>query len=116
MIDALQRQIEALGTQVEGVRSGMRTGFDALSDRMDATNSHLKELNGRTRRNESDIARHDERIKFLAVTEEPEKADPENRRITTRDVQMVSAGVIGAIAVLSFLFKVLPAVLKAIQP
>jgi hypothetical protein len=115
VIDALQRQIEALGRQVEGVQSGMRSGFDSLSERMDATNAHLKELNGRTRRNESDIARHDERIKFLAV-DDAEKPDSENRRITMRDVQMVSAGVIGAIAVLSFLFKVLPAVLKAIQP
>lgn len=96
------------------IRSSLRAGFEALNDRLDSTNSYLKELNGRTRKAEDSIARYDERIKYLEHARRRRRDDPgdddhrgeraepdgDNRRITQRDIRLVGLGAGAILAVL----------------
>lgn len=95
------------------------TGFSDLNERLDV-------LNGRVGRGEVDLGKHDirltnvEREVFRASTRRPDppdedrRAPPEEDRlaITRRDVNVAIATVCGAGGVVTFLWKILPAVIR----
>jgi hypothetical protein len=128
----------AVERALQELRASMRSGFEGLSKRMDDTNEYLRELNGRTRKNEDSLARHDERLKTLfrerrhhelfhtngrgerererERDRDDEEDEKETGSFTMRDGKMLIAGIVGTVAVLTFLGKVLPLALKALQP
>lgn len=121
---------EAIRAELAQLRAHMDTGFQAVTLRQDDTNEHLKELNGRTRKAEDTLARHDERIKTLFRSSRHRDSDPigddhrheradlptGERRITERDVKIVIATVSITATVAIVVWKVFPLLLKALQP
>lgn len=90
----------------------MRAGFAGVHQRQDVTN-------GRVNAGEVQGATHEAKIRNLeaAVFRRSEaKPDDEQRGITRRDVAMLSAGACGLGAVVTTLWKLLPLLLKAMQP
>lgn len=94
----------------------MRTGFAGVHQRQDLTN-------GRVNAGEVQGATHAAKIRNLEAevfgrrsSDRHPPSDAEEKGITRRDAQMVAAGASGLGAAVMFLWKVLPFLLKALQP
>lgn len=93
----------------------MRAGFLGVHQRQDLTN-------GRVNAGEIQGATHEAKIRNLEATvfarrsSDAPPVEPEQRGITRRDVQMVAAGASGLGVVILTLWKLLPVLLKALQP
>jgi hypothetical protein len=79
-------------------------------------NARLDMLNGRLRKAEVAIARHDQRLQSLEADQQAAPGAPgTERRVSERDVRMVAIGAGTVASFIAIVFKALPALLKAIQ-
>jgi hypothetical protein len=121
---------EDLRAALRDLRADVRQDIDRAQDetnrRLDSITDHLQTLNGRVGSGEKEQARlgqavvNVEREVFRRRRTDhkpsPDPTDEAKRSITERDVRMFVAGAVGVVGVVSFFWKLLPAVLKAVSP
>lgn len=118
----------------EEIGQDLEKGQGETNRRLDEVNLHLRTLNGRVGKGEQDRARLDEAVKNLgrevfnrrrddgrAHDATRDKADRETRAeedkaLTRRELHIVLATLSAGGAVVVFVWKVLPVVLKAVGP
>jgi hypothetical protein len=88
----------------------------SLGKRLDETNAHLRTLNGRVGKVEVKTRNLEREVFGRRSTDRQPEVDEERRPLTRRDAQMVIAGITGTLAVLAFVTKLLPMLLKAVTP
>jgi hypothetical protein len=117
---------ESLRSSMSDVRLDLRAGFANVDVRLERLDVHLTELNGRTRKNELMGVRHEEQLKTVfnllgrrreKRPAEQEEGAPEGRPrlISERDVRIVWMTLAAAGAVVTFGWKVVPAILEVFR-
>lgn len=120
-------EFDMAGVSLREVVAEMRQGLQAelmpLHRRLDAIETHLRDLNGRTRKVEQDVIRNDQRLINLETGRHRRRDDPEDedhlsertqrsgdRPITERQGKFFLAILAGMGSLIVFLMQVWPAV------